>query len=177
MSEVAEASLADAMSTVPLSYEPQKKADFKHINEVYKKFWSECEDAYIFGVDAKRELSIDQLVDAPVEYNIQSREDKLVDAMVIYLLNLPERKARQTLCVMPTNRTEKPTSWEEIKDGDFYIINGQYSVAASRLITQVEQTTTSRTTSTCGAASSCGPATRRSCGPYPHTTTGSITSR
>ena len=126
------------MSKVPLSYEPQKKAHFKHINAVYKKFWSECEDAYIFGVDAKRELSIDQLVDAPMEYNIQSREDKLVDAMVIYLLNLPEQKARQTLCVMPTNRTEKPTSWEEIKDGNFYIINGQHSVAASRLITQVD---------------------------------------
>ena len=136
VSEVAEASLADAMSKVPSSYEPQKKADFKHINAVYKKFWSECEDAYVFGVDAKRELSIDQLVDAPAEYSIRSREDKLVDAMVIYLLNLPERKARQTLCVMPTNRTKKPTSWEEIKDGKFYIINGQHSVTMSRLITQ-----------------------------------------
>ena len=76
-------------------------------------------------------------MDAPAEYNIRSREDKLVDAMVIYLLNLPEWKARQMLCVMPTNRMEKPTSWEEIKDGDFYIINGQHIVAASRLITQV----------------------------------------
>ena len=137
MSEVAEASLAEAMNKVPSSYEPQKKADFKHINMVYKKFWSECKDAYIFGVDAKRELSIDQLVDAPAEYNIRSREDKLVDAMVIYLLNLPDRKALQTLCVMPTNRTSKPTSWEEIKDEEFYIINGQHSVAASRLIMQV----------------------------------------
>ena len=136
MSEVAEPSLADAMSKVPSSYEPQKKADFKHITAVYK-FWSECEDTYIFGVDEKKELSIDKMVDAPAEYNIRSREDKLVDAMVIYLLNLPERKARQTLCVMPRNRTEKPSSWEEIKDGDFYIINGQHSVAASRLITQV----------------------------------------
>ena len=135
VSEVAEASLADAMSKVPSSYEPQKMADFKHINAVYKKFWSECENAYVFGVDAKKELSIDQLVDEPAEYNIWSRKDKLVDAMVIYLLNLPERKARQTLCVMLTNRTEKPTSWE-IKDGNFYIINGQHSVAASRLITQ-----------------------------------------
>ena len=124
VSEVAEASLADAMSKVPSSYEPQKKADFKHINEVYKKFWSECEDAYIYGVDVKKELSIDRMVDVPVDYNIRSREDKLVDAMVIYLLNLPDRKAQQTLCVMPMNRTEKPTSWEEIKDGDFYIING-----------------------------------------------------
>ena len=138
VSEVAEASLADTMSKVPSSYEPQKKADFKHINVVCKKFWSECEDAYIFGVDAKRELSIDQLVDVPAEYNIRSREDKLVDAMVICLLNLPDRKAQQTLCVMPTNRTLKPMSWEEIKDGEFYIINGQHSVAASRLITQVD---------------------------------------
>ena len=137
VSEVAEASLADAMSKVLSSYEPQKKANFKHINEVYKKFWSECEDAYIFGVDAKKELSIDRMVDAPAEYNIRSREDKLVDAMVIYLLNLPDQKARQTLCLMPTNRSEKPTSWEEIKDGDFYIINGQHSVVASKLITQV----------------------------------------
>ena len=94
MSEVAKASLADAMSKVPSSYEPRKKADFKHINKVYKKFWSKCEDTYIFGVDAKNELSIDRMVGAPAEYNIRSREDKLVDAMVIYLLNLPDRKAR-----------------------------------------------------------------------------------
>ena len=72
MSELAETSLADAMSKVPSLYELQKKADFKHINEVYKKFWSECEDAYIFGVDAKQELSIDRMVDAPAKYNIQS---------------------------------------------------------------------------------------------------------
>ena len=70
-------------------------------------------------MDAKKELSIDQLVDALAEYNIRSRENKLVDAMVIYLLNLPDRKARKTLCVMPTNRTSKPTSWEEIKDEEF----------------------------------------------------------
>ena len=125
------------MSKVPSSYEPQKKVDFKHITAVYKKFWSECKDAYIFGVDEKKELSIDKMVDAPAEYNIRSREDKLVDAMVIYLLNLPDRKARQMLCVMPRNRTKKPSTWEEIKDGEFYIINGQHSVAASRLIMQM----------------------------------------
>ena len=59
-----------------------------------KKFWSECKDAYIFGVDAKKDLSIDQLVDAPAQNNIRSREDKLVDGMVIYLFNLANRKAR-----------------------------------------------------------------------------------
>ena len=38
MSEVAEPSFVDAMSKVLSSYEPQKKADFKHITTVYKKF-------------------------------------------------------------------------------------------------------------------------------------------
>ena len=105
---------------------------------MYKKFWSECEGAYVFGVDEKKDLSIERLVPAPAEYNIRSKEKKLIDAMVVYLLNLPDWKSRQTLCVMPKDRISKPTSWEEIKDGEFYIINGQHSVAASKKITKAE---------------------------------------
>nr|PNR27966.1 hypothetical protein PHYPA_028558 [Physcomitrium patens] len=135
VSEVQHPTLVDAMTDVPSSYELQSKPDFKHITSVYKKFWSECEDAYIFGVNTKKGISIDKLIDAPTEFNIRSKEDKLVDAIVVYLMNMSDRKARQTLCVMPTNRTSKPTTWEEIKDGEFFVINGQHSVAASRVIT------------------------------------------
>ena len=46
------------------------------------------------------------------------------------------RRIRQ-LVTLTSDIQLKPTSWEEIKDGEFYIINGQYNVAASRLITQV----------------------------------------
>ena len=91
--EVADANLANAMSKVPFSYELQKKADFKHINVVYKKFWSKCKGTYIFGVDAKKELSINRLLNSPIEYNIRFREDKLIDTMVVYLLNVPDQKA------------------------------------------------------------------------------------
>nr|PNR26859.1 hypothetical protein PHYPA_030340 [Physcomitrium patens] len=116
VSEVQHPTLADAMTDVPSSYELQSKPDFKHITAVYKKFWSECEDAYIFGVNTKKGISIDKLIDAPTEFNIRSKEDKLVDAMVVYLMNLPDQK-------------------EEIKDGEFFVINGQHSVATSRVIT------------------------------------------
>ena len=136
--EVADASLAEAMNKVPLAYELQKKPDFKHINTVYKKFWSECKSAYVFGIDEKKDSSIQRLVAAPTQYNICSKEKKLVDTMVVYLLNLPDRKLRQTLCIMPKDRISKPTSWEEIKNGQFYIINKQHSVAASKKITKVE---------------------------------------
>ena len=57
-----------------------------------------------------------------------------MEAMVVYLLNLPDRKTKQTLCIMPKGLTSKPQSWEEIKDGSFYIINGQHSIAANKKI-------------------------------------------
>ena len=51
-----------------------------------------------------------------------------------YLFNIPDKSTKQTLCVMPVGLSEKPIDWKEIKDGDFYIINGQYSVEASKFM-------------------------------------------
>ena len=134
-SEVAEANLVDAMGEVPQSWQPQVKPDFKHLNQVYQKFWTECEDAYVFGVNEKKDLPLHKLVDAPSEFNIREKEQKVVESMMVYLLNLLDRMTRQTICVMPAKTTTKPSSWDDIKDDDFWIINGQHSVAASKLIT------------------------------------------
>ena len=51
--------------------------------------------------------------------------------MLHFLCHMPDPSVKQTLCVMPATN-EKPTNWEQIKDGKFYIINGQYSIAASQ---------------------------------------------
>ena len=40
-----------------------------------------------------------------------------------YFLNMPDRTAKQTICVMPQS-AERPTSWDDIKEGRFWIING-----------------------------------------------------
>ena len=130
-SEVDHPSMKEAMTQIPSSYDERATPDYKHITAVYKKFWEECEDAYIFGVDFRKDVSIERLKNVPADFNIRVKEDRLVQAMVVYLLNLPHRKARQTLCIMPIGLTSKPQSWEEIKDGSFYVINGQHSVAAS----------------------------------------------
>ena len=39
---------------------------------------------------------------------------------------------------MLKDRISKPTSWEEITDGEFYIINGQHSVVANKKITKAK---------------------------------------
>ena len=44
---------------------------------------------------------------------------------------MSDRTTRQTLCIMPQTQ-EKPTSFRDIEDRNFWIINGQHSVEASK---------------------------------------------
>ena len=48
-----------------------------------------------------------------------------------FLCQMPDPSVKQTLCVM-LDMEEKPTNWEEIKDGKFFIINEQHNVAANQ---------------------------------------------
>src|SRR5579875_3180447 len=48
-----------------------------------------------------------------------------------FLINMPDRSQKQTLCVMPDLPT-KPTTVDEMQECNFWIINGQHSVAASK---------------------------------------------
>ena len=101
---------------------------------MYKKFWTTCEDAYVFDVGDKKEIDISQLIEAPATFNIRSKQTNIVEDMVNYLLNIPDKSTKQTLCVMPVGHSKKPTEWEDIKGGLFYIINGQHSVEANKFM-------------------------------------------
>lgn len=48
-----------------------------------------------------------------------------------FLINMPDKTVKQSLRVMPMTDS-KPSSWEEFRNCNFYIINGQHSVAASK---------------------------------------------
>ena len=134
VSEIAEACYVDEMENVPHSRAIDKKPDYERVNQVYKKFWTTCEDAYVFGIGDKKEIDISQLIKAPSTFNIRFKQANIVEDMVNYLLNIPDKSTKQTLCIMPVGLSEKPTEWEEIKDRDFYIINGQHSVEASKFM-------------------------------------------
>ena len=43
-----------------------------------------------------------------------------------------DKSMRQTLCVMPVDFNEKPTKWKDVEKGNFFIINGQHSIEASK---------------------------------------------
>ena len=48
-----------------------------------------------------------------------------------YFMNMPDKTQKQTLCIMP-KLDFKPKDLKEMAKYEFYIINGQHNVAASK---------------------------------------------
>ena len=56
-----------------------------------------------------------------------------------FLINMPDRSQKQMLCVMPDLKN-KPRDEKDLKDCEFWIINGQHSVAASKSLIEENAT-------------------------------------
>jgi hypothetical protein len=98
---------------------------------MYKKFWTECQDCFVFEVNKKFSISIDQMVLARKDWTIREYEEQGMNEMLHYLCHMPDPSTKQILFVMPDTE-EKPTDWDSITNGTFFIINGQHSVGASQ---------------------------------------------
>ena len=124
----------DEIANVPHSRAMEKKPNYEQMSQVYKKFWTTCEDAYIFGVRQKKEIDISQMEDPSATFYIRSKQSNMVKDMVNYLLNIPDKSTKQMLCVMPVGHETMPTKWHDIENGKFYIIKGQHSIAVSKIM-------------------------------------------
>ena len=53
---------------------------------------------------------------------------------------MPDKSMKQSLCVMSVNETRKLErgDWDRIKNGEFYIENGQHSVSASKMMVELD---------------------------------------
>ena len=78
-----------------------KEPDYDNTSQIFEKYWTECSDCYVFSLLNKRELSVQQLVQAPADWTIRSIEKEGVNKMVDYLLKKADKTDLQTLCVMP----------------------------------------------------------------------------
>jgi len=86
---------------VPKTLRANKKPDYKLVSMIYKRYWETCNSAYIFGAQEKKELPIERLIDAPTEFNVRVKEDTIIQEMMNYLMNIPNKSTKQTLYVMP----------------------------------------------------------------------------
>ena len=104
-----EASTASALTEVPVELEDGDEADLEVIKKIYEKFWMECQRCFIFEINEKWEVRIDQLDFALLDWTIRAYKERRMEQMCHYFLNMPDRTAKQIICVMPQS-AERPTS-------------------------------------------------------------------
>ena len=126
-------SIASALTQIPKEFRAGEVPDYTNAADIYEKYWADCQDCYLFDRTKPMELEISQLVPAPEDWTIRAFEQKGVEHMKNYLINMPDKTNKQTLCVMPAveNGEVSADDWDQIKNGTFWIINGEHSVAAS----------------------------------------------
>ena len=96
-----EASTTSTITQVPFELEPGQEFDYAEIANIYNKFWTECQSCFVFGVDEKHEVNIDHLERAPEDWTMRAYEEHGMEKLHHYLINMPDRSTKQTLCIMP----------------------------------------------------------------------------
>jgi hypothetical protein len=125
-------SIASALSELPQAIGAADPVDYNNVQHIYQKFWTDCQDAFIFDdPEKKTELDVQKLKNAPEEWTIRAFEKRGMEELLKYYMWMPNKSLKQTLCVMPMTEF-KPQSLSDIPDDcEYWIINGQHSVAAS----------------------------------------------
>jgi hypothetical protein len=133
-------SSASALTTVqagkPGDDAPIQK--FELAGAYQKVFWNKHKPCFIFEHQTF-DVDISKCFLAPPKYIIRKLEMRMVMEMTETLVHIGSVKQRQTICVTPCDKNKKllkvrPQTWDEIKDGEFLIINGQHSITASKLL-------------------------------------------
>ena len=103
-----------------------------------KKFVQLFGHLYPFGVEKVFHVHIKKMMQAKSYQVTRPLDEAGVALMKNYLIQTPPAWPHHNLCLMPKlnkgERWREGMTWDDIKNGNFIIINGQHSVAASREI-------------------------------------------
>jgi hypothetical protein len=82
-------------------------------------------------------VNIDKCFIASDQFVIRTLQKDITEAVKNGLVQLIDIKQRQIVCLTPVNKKnqlliKKPQKWDEIKENNFMIINGQHSITASK---------------------------------------------
>lgn len=129
--EIDPTSLESALTDIPTDSD-KKILDYKESMEVFKNYWALCQDSYVFGTEKTFTIPIERLHTPPANLNVRNLEQHKVASTMHFLIEMANKDKKNTLCVFPKDKLLKPESWEDIMDGDFYMVNGQHCVEASK---------------------------------------------
>ncbi|KAG0562160.1 hypothetical protein KC19_9G122500, partial [Ceratodon purpureus] len=127
-------SLNSVLGELPKVNKAGEILDFDNANRIYQNFFSHCQDEFVFktnGQPKKFSVDVTRCKPAPAAWTIRAYEKRGMEEMKNYLVNMPDRGQKQTLCLMPDTKA-RPQQESDLEGCTFHIINGQHSVAASK---------------------------------------------
>ncbi|KAG0596240.1 hypothetical protein M758_UG236000 [Ceratodon purpureus] len=127
-------SLNSVLGELPKVNKAGEILDFDNANRIYQNFFSDCQDEFVFktnGQPKKFSVDVTRCKPAPAAWTIRAYEKRGMEEMKNYLVNMPDRGQKQTLCLMPDTKA-RPQQETDLEGCEFHIINGQHSVAASK---------------------------------------------
>lgn len=127
-------SLNSVLGELPKVNKVGEVLDFDNANLIYQNFFADCQDEFVFktnGQPKKFSVDVTRCKPAPAHWTIRAYEKRGMEEMKNYLVNMPDRTQKQTLCLMPDTKA-RPQQEEDLRGCTFHIINGQHSVAASK---------------------------------------------
>ncbi|KAG0594496.1 hypothetical protein M758_UG082500 [Ceratodon purpureus] len=127
-------SLNSVLGELPKVNKAGEILDFDNANRIYQNFFSDCQDEFVFktnGQPKKFSVDVTRCKPAPAAWTIRAYEKRGMEEMKNYLVNMPDRGQKQTLCLMPDTKA-RPQQESDLEGCEFHIINGQHSVAASK---------------------------------------------
>jgi hypothetical protein len=115
---------------------PGQEVDASEIQKIVNTFTTKCLHCFFMGRDFKFDINITQCHLAPPEKCVRAKEDAYVDWIIAQIVSEQFKDDRQTIVVMPQGQKKMPTPemWPTIEKGDFWLIDGQHSVEASKKI-------------------------------------------
>lgn len=95
-------------------------------------FKSKYQRVWIFGKRVSGFVNISNIERGDAGYNCRPISEAHLREMKIWLFNYAfmPKNYPNFLTIVPTDRNTKPTSFEEIQDKNFHVVNGQHTLAA-----------------------------------------------
>ncbi|KAG0573035.1 hypothetical protein KC19_VG143100 [Ceratodon purpureus] len=127
-------SLNSVLVELPKVNKVGEALDFNSANRIYQGFFADCQEKLFFKTNGQpKKISVDvtRCKPAPAHWTIRAYEKRGMEEMKNYLINMPDRTQKQTLCVM-LDTAARPQQEDNLRGCTFWIINGQHSVAASK---------------------------------------------
>lgn len=120
---------------------PGHEVDAGEIQKIVNNFTTKCSHCFFMGREFIFDVNISQCHLAPPEKCVRAKEDAYVDWIIAQIISDQFKDNRQTIVIMPQGLRTMPTPdmWPQIQKGDFWLIDGQHSVEASKKIQLMDE--------------------------------------